>query len=172
MAQALVCGTAASQHSSSLNFFVNKQASAILCCTARRLNCRKCRTCAAYQQEVEETFRPKAPSTAPGPDTTRRPPPPPPPPPPASPSGQVSPIAVCCLNLFVVLHHPYVACSSRVRRAELCLLWLAYARWPTATTSLNIPMHHKVPMPPHRESLVVMARTLCSWQALFTSPCV
>ena len=99
MAQALVCGTVASQHSDFLHFLASQRRSVTLRCTTKRRNLRQYRTCGAYQQEVEETFRRKAPATAPGPDSTRRPPPPPPPPPPGPPSGQVEPDAVGCVDL-------------------------------------------------------------------------
>lgn len=99
MAQALVCGNVAPQHGRS-DLLLSTGSYASLRRKTQRLNPRQCRTCGAYQQEVEETFRPKAPSTAPGPDTTRRPPPPPPPPPPAPASGQVEPSSP---KLFAVL---------------------------------------------------------------------
>lgn len=101
MAQALVCGNVAPQHGMPVKLLLSKGSYASLRCKTQRLNFRHCRTCGAYQQEVEETFRPKVPSTAPGPHTTRPPPPPPPPPPPAPASGQVRPHTVCCVYGFV-----------------------------------------------------------------------
>ena len=154
MPQALVSGSVALQQNSSVlpvPLVASKGPYTFLRCTTRRLKSRQCRTCGAYQQEVEETIRRKAPSTPPGPDTTRRPPPPPPPPPP--PSGQVEPDAVAEL-VFLTLHRQlhtiwYLQFSGQTRRTILALFGICSVAY-----GYNITQHPDAPpdAPPGTET--------------------
>lgn len=146
MSQALVCGNVAPHRGKPVKFLISKRSYARLRCKTKRMNPRQCRTYGAYQQEVEETFRRKAPATAPGPDTSRRPPPPPPPPPPAPASGQVEPYAVCRVDICMALHHlsaTTVWClqfSGQTRRTMLALVAICSVAY-----GYNITQHPDAP---------------------------
>ena len=146
MAQEGVFGSVVSQQARSWPLLVARKRFPTVRCTKRHLKLRQHRICGAYQQEVEETFRRKAPSTPPGPDT-KRPPPPPPPPPPAPLSGQVTPrlfaalmfLPPCC-NYRLLSYCHGLQFGGQTRRTMLALVGICSVAY-----GYNVTQHPDAP---------------------------